>query len=119
MRTRFKYLAAGAAGVALAAGAGVAVAQDAPRETTPELSQRQGQQGQGQQDQGRDAGGTPADFERAAEAALPVAEGGSVESIDREDGGYEVEVRQAQGGELEVFVDGSFHVVATERDDYD
>lgn len=110
MRTRSKHLAICAAGLTLVAGTGVAIAQDETPQTTPAPSKLQ-------RNQGGQAGGTPADFERAARAAVNRADGGSIESIDRDEGGYEVEIRDDQGRELEVFVDAGFDVVRSERDD--
>jgi uncharacterized membrane protein YkoI len=54
---------------------------------------------------------------QAAEAALAALDGGTVVSVEGDDGGYEVEVRDADGTEHEVRLDAGFTVISTERDD--
>jgi uncharacterized membrane protein YkoI len=54
---------------------------------------------------------------RAATAALATAAGGTVVSVEADDGGYDVEVRHADGTETEVTLDANFQVVHSEQDD--
>ncbi len=59
--------------------------------------------------------------DRAAEAALEEAGGGSVLEIERQDddgsGIYEVEVRREDGSEVEIHLDAQFQPVGTVADD--
>ena len=59
--------------------------------------------------------------ERAAEAALAAAGGGSVLEIERQDddgaGVYEVEVRRDDGSEVEIHLDAQFQPVGTATND--
>ena len=110
MRIRPMHVAAAAVGSVIAAGAGVAIAQESPRETSDPFQQQS-------QNERETARATRADLERAAQSALRAVNGERLESVDRERGGYEVEVRQADGAEVEVFVDRSFDVVSRERED--
>jgi uncharacterized membrane protein YkoI len=58
---------------------------------------------------------------RAAEAALDAAGGGTVLEIEHQDGDgagvYEVEVRRADGSEVEIHLDAGFVPVGTAADD--
>jgi len=54
---------------------------------------------------------------RAADAALAAVGEGAVVSVESDDGGYEVEVRHADGTESEVTLDADLRVVHVERDD--
>jgi uncharacterized membrane protein YkoI len=54
---------------------------------------------------------------RAADAALAADGDGVVAAVERDDGGYEVEIRHADGTESEVTLDADLHVVHVERDD--
>lgn len=64
-------------------------------------------------------GGAQAD--RAGEAAIDTLGGGTVTSVEREDGAssgvYEVEVRQADGSQVEVHLDDRYETIGTEPDD--
>jgi hypothetical protein len=59
--------------------------------------------------------------DRAGAAAVRAAGGGTVLEVERQDGDgsgvYEVEVRRADGSELEVHLDASFKPVGTAADD--
>jgi hypothetical protein len=59
--------------------------------------------------------------DRAGAAALRAAGGGTVLEVERQDGDdsgvYEVEVRRADGSEVEVHLDASFKPVGTAADD--
>lgn len=59
--------------------------------------------------------------ERAAEAALEAAGGGSVLEVERQDddgaGFYEVEVRREDGSEVEIHLDAQFRRVGTVAND--
>ena len=59
--------------------------------------------------------------EQARSAALDAAGGGTVLSVEREDGDgagvYEVEVRRADGSEVEVYLDARFRPLGTTADD--
>lgn len=62
----------------------------------------------------RDAAIDPADRQRAADAALAHADGGEVTEVERSDDAdhaWEVEVRLANGGDLDVELDAAFAVV--------
>lgn len=95
---RTLVVAAAAAVLAVAAGAGIAQAVSGSEEPVT---------------------GPAAD--RAAEAALDAAGGGSVLEIERQDddgsGIYEVEVRREDGSEVEVHLDAQFQPVGTVADD--
>ncbi|MBA2630606.1 MAG: PepSY domain-containing protein [Thermoleophilaceae bacterium] len=59
--------------------------------------------------------------ERAKRAALEAVGGGSVSEIERQDGdgagAFEVEVRRADGSQVEVHVDRNYNVVGQSGDD--
>ena len=71
------------------------------------------------QDTGDDGSVTGDDVDRASAAALAETGNGTVSSVELEDGGYEVEVRLADGTEVDVELDGDFAVVHTSTDDPD
>jgi uncharacterized membrane protein YkoI len=56
------------------------------------------------------------DLSRAADAALATAGDGTVTDVEWDDGGYDVEIRTAEGRELDVRLDRGFTVVQTEED---
>lgn len=69
---------------------------------------------------GRDPDDQPisdADRERAADAAVEAAGGGAAVEVDRDDGGYDVEVRFPDGREVDVELSGDFTVFAVDVDD--
>jgi len=59
--------------------------------------------------------------ENAKQAALKAVGGGTVSEVERQDGDgggtYEVEVRRADGSQVEVHLDGNFNVVGQAGDD--
>lgn len=57
-----------------------------------------------------------ADAERLAAAAMQRAPGGAL-SVERDDGLYEVEVRERGGDHVEVLLDDAFEVVGVDGDD--
>jgi hypothetical protein len=61
--------------------------------------------------------------ERAADAALQAAGGGTVLEVERQDGDgagvYEVEVRREDGSEVEIHLDAQFREVGSAADDDD
>jgi uncharacterized membrane protein YkoI len=60
----------------------------------------------------------PPELDRATRIALETVGDGSVTDVEQDDdGGYEVEVRRADGTETEVHLDADFTVVRTEPDD--
>ncbi len=71
------------------------------------------------QDTGGDGSVTGDDVDRASAAALAETGNGTVSSVELDDGGYEVEVRLADGTEVDVDLDGDFAVVHTSTDDPD
>lgn len=104
MRRRTKtILAAAALGTVVAAGAGIAVAnnpddaEDANESDTPIAG---------------------ADLERASEAALAQTGGGRVTAteVDDEESYYEVEVTLEDGSQVDVQLDEQFNVVSDERE---
>jgi hypothetical protein len=56
-------------------------------------------------------------LEKATEAALAHTGGGTVVETEMDDGGYEVEVRQDDGSQVEVNLDADFKVTGQETDD--
>jgi hypothetical protein len=101
MTRRNKLLITGAAVLALAAG-GVGIAQAVGGDSD---EQRSG----------------PA-AEKAKAAALAAVGGGSVTGVERADadgpsGGFEVEVKRADGSQVEVQIDRGFHVAGKAADD--
>jgi uncharacterized membrane protein YkoI len=104
MTRTLKRVVAGAAAVgALAGGAAIATAQTGDDDAN-EASERV-----------RD----PAAARQARDAALRAVRGGTVTEVEREDegaGGYEVEVRRADGRFAEVALDRRFAVVSVEDD---
>lgn len=56
------------------------------------------------------------DRERAESVALDAVGGGTVVDSEADDGGFEVEVRRADGTEVDVVLDGNFTVVFTDVD---
>jgi hypothetical protein len=98
MRRRVIAIGAGVAAAALVAGGGLAWAT-----------------GVGDDDQ--ELAGTTRD--RAVASALRHTGGGTVTETERGDDGaaYSVEVRLANGTQVEVNLDEQFHVVGQERDD--
>jgi Peptidase propeptide and YPEB domain len=101
MNLNRKVLATGAAIVALAAG-GVGIAQAV-----------------GGDDSEEQVSGPSAD--RARAAALEAVGGGTVTSVEREDGdgrgAFEVEVRRADGSQVEVAISDRFQDLGTAADD--
>ena len=96
MAGRTRWMVGGLALLALAGGAtGVAVAADGDTD-------------------GDDVEVQGADRERAAEAALVEAGGGTVVDVEGDVAGYEVEVVLDDGTEVEVRLDAAFGVVGTE-----
>lgn len=97
MRMRTAVIATGIVGVALAGGGGIAWAVSGGDE--------------------RPLTGPARD--RAVAAALRHTGGGSVTETETGEGGaaYEVEVRLANGRQVEVALDSSFNVVSEEADD--
>ncbi len=100
MRKRTAALAAGGAVVAAVALGGAAVAAN-------------GGGGEG------DENVTGVQADRAKAAALDATHGGRVDEVEREDENgavWKVEVATPNGDTVEVRLDGSYHVVATETD---
>jgi uncharacterized membrane protein YkoI len=64
-----------------------------------------------------DAPVSDADRERAAAAAVEAAGGGTAVEVDRDDGGYDVEIRFPDGREVDVELSGDFTVLEVDRDD--
>ena len=97
MRRRTILIATGAVGVALAAGGGIAWATGTGDERPL----------------------TGSALERATAAALRHTGGGTVTETEAGDDGaaYGVEVRLADGRQVEVNLDSSFRVLGQERDD--
>ena len=97
-KKRTLVVVAAAAALAVAAGAGIAQAVSGSEEPV-----------------------TGPSADRAAEAALAAAGGGSVLEIERQDddgsGIYEVEVRREDGSQVEVHLDAQFQRVGTVADD--
>lgn len=54
---------------------------------------------------------------RAAEAAIASVGEGTVAGVESDDGGYDVDIRRADGTEVEVDLDANFAVVNSETDD--
>lgn len=99
MRIRRRLVAAGAAVAVLSAGgAGIAAAVG-----------------------GSDEQVSGPESEKAAAAALRAVGGGTVLEVERQDGDgrgvFEVEVRRADGSQVEVHLDGSYQPVGTVADD--
>ena len=97
MRMRTAVIATGIVGVALAGGGGIAWAVSGGDERPL----------------------TGAARDRAVAAALRLTGGGSVTETETGEGGaaYEVEVRLANGRQVEVALDSAFNVVSKEADD--
>jgi uncharacterized membrane protein YkoI len=100
MRIDRRWLAAGAAVVAVAAG-GIGVAYAVSGDSEEQA--------------------TGPEAEAAKSTALDAVGGGSVVGVEREDGdgtgAYEVEVKRDDGSQVEVHVDASNQAVGTESDD--
>jgi uncharacterized membrane protein YkoI len=98
MKRTTKIVAAVAVAGAVTAGAGVtyAVAQD---------------------DNGSPV--TDSDRQRAADAALAETGGGTVTEVERDDDGYEVEVRTSDGRLVDIDLDRGFAVIGTDAEDDD
>lgn len=65
---------------------------------------------------------TGPDADRAAEAALAVTGGGTVDGVERDDGGgaaFEVEVTKPDGTSVEVFIDENFQPAGTDAETSD
>jgi uncharacterized membrane protein YkoI len=60
---------------------------------------------------------TGSTLQRASSAALKATGGGRVTETEREGSSYEVEVRKADGSNVEVRLDGAFNVIAVDGDD--
>lgn len=58
-----------------------------------------------------------ADRQRAADVAVEAAGGGTAVDVDRDDGGYEVEVRLDNGREVDVELSADFQVRSIDQDD--
>ena len=104
MERKVRWIAGGAAGVALlAAGAGVAAASG------------------GGDDDEQDTAITGPALERASDAALAETGGGEVTETEAgdEESAYEVEVTLDDGTEVDVQLDEQFAVVSTSTDDRD
>ena len=100
MRTRSKFLAAGAAAAVVVGGAGVATAT-----------------GLGDDD-ATDTAITGDALDRASDAALEHTGGGTVTEteVDDEESYYEVEVTLDDGSQVDVQLDEDFTVVGSEHD---
>lgn len=100
MRTRNKFLAAGAAAAVVVGGAGVATATG------------------GGDDDASDTAITGEDLDRASDAALEHTRGGTVTEteVDDEESYYEVEVTMDDGSQVDVQLDEDFTVVGSEED---
>jgi uncharacterized membrane protein YkoI len=108
-RTRKLIFAAGIAAVVSGGGAAIAAAT-IQQEPDPPIAVEQ------DDDADDDAPLDEAVRAKAEEAALASVGSGSVTEIESDDGGYEVEVRQADGTEIEVQLDRNFAVVTTQTD---
>jgi uncharacterized membrane protein YkoI len=75
----------------------------------------------GGDDDGRDQAITGAALDRASEAALKETGGGKVTETEAgdEEGAYEVEVTRADGSQVDVHLDKSFHVINSVADEED
>jgi Peptidase propeptide and YPEB domain len=100
MKSRKRLLVLGAAVAALAVAGGAGIAQAVS---------------------GDDEQVTGTAAERAADAALAAAGGGTVLEVERQDGDgagvYEVEVRRGDGSEVEIHLDAQFREVGSAVDD--
>lgn len=110
------------AGIAVAAGGGgdetsPAVASDS---NGPAGDDEAGETKDDDGDSGEDSDQslTGAFADKAAEAALAVSGGGTVVNVESDDdaAGYEVEIRKADGSDVEVELDNGFNVVQREDD---
>jgi uncharacterized membrane protein YkoI len=97
VRRRSTWIVGGAVAVAMIGGTGMGLAASS----------------------GDDQPLTGSTLERAAAAALAETGGGTVTETEAGDGGaaYSVEVRLADGRQIEVQLDGDFRVVGREADD--
>ena len=71
-------------------------------------------------DDGSDGDNVPvgdAERQQATDAALAKTGEGTVTDVEVDDGGYDVEVRLADGTEIDVDLDADFAVLRTEQDD--
>jgi uncharacterized membrane protein YkoI len=99
MRLTRKYVIVGGAILALAAGGtGVAVAV-----------------GGGDDDDDEQATGPGA--ERAKAAALEITGGGTVDGVEQEGGGYEVEITKSDGQQVEIALDSQYRETAGDTED--
>ena len=109
------------AGIAVAAGGGgdrtgPAVVSDNDPAGDNKAGEAKDDDGDSGEDTDQSLTGASAD--RAAEAALAAAGGGAVLNVESDDdgAGYEVEIRKADGTEVEVELDKGFNVVQREDD---
>ncbi|MGH3136480.1 MAG: hypothetical protein ACRDPV_08315 [Gaiellaceae bacterium] len=81
-----------------------------------EAGETKGDDGESGEDSDQSLTGASAD--KAAEAALAVSGGGTVVNVESDDdaAGYEVEIRKADGSDVEVELDNGFNVVQREDD---
>jgi uncharacterized membrane protein YkoI len=100
MRINGRVVAIGAAGVVALAAGGAGIAQAVS---------------------GGEDNVSGAAAKKAGDAALAAVGEGTVGEVERADedgtGAYEVEVRLADGSEVEVYVDAGFHVLGSSSDD--
>jgi uncharacterized membrane protein YkoI len=113
-RMRWLLGAALALGI-VGAGVGVGLAQSGP------ASDGQTESGEIEENEGTDSDQhlTGEDRQRAEAAALESVGGGTVTEVEAGDDGaaYGVEIRLANGSQVEVQLDSSFNVTGTETDD--
>ena len=113
-RTRWLLGTALALGI-VGAGVGVGLAQDGP------TSGDQTEHGETGENEGTDSDQqlTGEDRKRAEAAALEAVGGGTVTEVEAGDDGaaYGVEIRLADGSQVEVQLDAAFNVTGTEADD--
>jgi uncharacterized membrane protein YkoI len=112
-RTRKLIFAAGIA--AVVSGGGVAIAAAATQQDPDPPTAVEEDDGDADDDAPLDEAARA----KAEEAALARVGSGTVTEVESDDGGYEVEVRQADGSEIEVHLDRNFAVVTTQTDTED
>ncbi len=97
MKRKTRIITTSIAAVAIALGAGAAFAVAAGDGETPDSN----------------------DMQRARDAALAEAGGGTVTEVESDDGGYDVEVRLEDGTEVDIELAGDFTVRSTVSDEVD
>jgi hypothetical protein len=115
MKTRTRWLLGTALALGIVgAGVGVGLAQTGPASGGQEA-------GEADEAEGADTDGqlTGEDRDRAEAAALEAVGGGTVTEVEAGDDGaaYGVEIRLANGSQVEVQLDDVFNVTGTETDD--